>query len=121
MCDLSTFVVSCIVSDTTAATLAHTFIEQVLLTFGTCAVIVVDADSSFRGTFEAMCKILKVHFWPLAHNNHKGLPVEHYHRFLNKVVTISAEEQGTLQIISQVYKLAQYTWNSAPVHGTNIS
>ena len=121
MCDLSTFVVSSIASDTTAATLAHIFIEKVLLTFGTCAVIVVDADSSFRGTFEAMCKILKVHFWPLARGNHKGLSVEHYHRFLNKVVTISAEEQGTLHIIRQVYKLAQYAWNSAPVHGTDIS
>ncbi|GFH46278.1 hypothetical protein CTEN210_02752 [Chaetoceros tenuissimus] len=68
-----------------------------------------------------MCKILKVHFWPLAPGNHKGLSVEHYHRFLNKVVTISAEEQGTLHIIRQVYKLAQYAWNSAPVHGTDIS
>jgi hypothetical protein len=121
MCDLSTFVVSSITNDTKAETLARVFIEQVVLTFGTCAVIVVDADSSFRGTFEAMCSILKIRFWALARNNHKGLSVEHYHRFLNKIVTISSEEHGSVQIIHQVYKLAQYAWNSATIHGTDIT
>lgn len=92
-----------------------------MLTFGTCAISVVDADSSYRGTFKAMCSILKVCFWALARNNHKGLSVEHYHHFLNKIVTIASEEHGSIQVIHQVYKLAQYAWNSAQIHGTDIT
>lgn len=79
MCDLSQFIISTPIENQSAEHLARLFMEQVILTFGMCAVIVVEADNSFRGAFEQMCKILKIHFWPLAHNNHKGLSVEHYH------------------------------------------
>ena len=89
MCDLTQFVVFCILTDTTAAALSEIFMSQVVLSFGMVAIVVVDADSRFRSTFEAMCTMLKLTFWPLARGNHKGNSVERYHGFLNKAHTIA--------------------------------
>ena len=38
-----------------AEIIANTFMEEVALSFGMTAVIVVDADRKFRSTFEGMC------------------------------------------------------------------
>ena len=89
------FVISTLLEDATAALLAKAFMENVILSFGVCSVVVIDADSKFCGEFEAMCTILKIIVWPLARGNHKGLSVERYHRFLNKTQTIVGNDRGT--------------------------
>merc|ERR1711884_245058 len=66
MCDLTQFVISSLVTDPTASSLAKIFMENVVLSFGMVAVVVVDADSKFKGVFEELCKILKITLWPLA-------------------------------------------------------
>ena len=53
------------------------------------AIVVVDANNRFRSTFEDLCKMLKLTFWPLSRGNHKGNSVERYHCFPNKIHTIS--------------------------------
>ena len=55
MCDLTQFVISTLVKRGTAAYLAQLFMENVVLSFGIVAVVVVDADSNFLGVFKAMC------------------------------------------------------------------
>ena len=120
MCDLTQFIVSCILIDTRSEALSKIFIEQVILTFGMVAVVVVDADNRFRSTFEAMCKLLKLTFWPLSRGNHKGNSVERYHRFLNKTQTISGQDRGTHEVFHQNIKTSQYAWNSAPIDDTDI-
>ena len=62
MCDLTQFIVSCILIDTRSEALSNNIMERVILTFDMVAVVVVDADGHFRSTFEAMCKILKLAF-----------------------------------------------------------
>ena len=62
MCDLIQFIVSCIMIDTRSEALSKIFMEKIILTFGMVAVVVMDADSRFRSTFEAMCKLLKLTF-----------------------------------------------------------
>ena len=120
MCDLTQFVVSIVTSDTTAATLSQLIMEQVLLKYGMCAVIVVDAASNFRGIFEQMCSILSITFWPLARGNHHGLSVERYHRFLNKTQTIQGASIGTHINFRRTVLLSAYSWNSSPIDGTDI-
>lgn len=71
--------------------------EQVVLNFGMVAIVVVDADSRFLSKFEAMCKILKLTFWPLSRGNHKGNLVEHYHRFPNKHRLFMAKTEGLMK------------------------
>ena len=85
MCDLTQFIVSCILIDTRSEALSNLFMEQVILTFGIVAVAVMDADRWFLSTFEATYKPIKLTFWPLSRVNHKGKSVERYHRlFLTK-------------------------------------
>ena len=120
MCDLTQFVVSIPVTDITAASLAQIYMEQVILTFGISAVVVVDDGSTFKGAFRAMCESLKLTFWTLSKNNHQGLSVERYHRFLNKTQTITGNDRGTHITYLQNAKTSQYAWNSAPIDGTDI-
>ena len=78
--------------------------EEVVLSFGMVAVVVVDSDSRLRSAFEEMCKCLKIKFWPLARGNHKGNSVEKYHRFLNKTQYISGKYSGTHDVFIQNIK-----------------
>ena len=121
MCDLTQFIVSSVIENPIAASLAQLFMEDVVLTFGMVAVVVVDADSKFLGEFEEMCKALKMIFWPLARGNHKGMGVERYHRFINKTQTIVGNDRGTHETFIQNAKTSQYAWNSAPIDDTDIS
>ena len=78
MCDLAQFVISTIITNPNSTELARLFMEQVLLSYGMCSVVVVDAESKFQATFKDMCAKLNIMFWPLARGNHKGLSVERY-------------------------------------------
>ena len=95
MCNLTQLVISIIVDDACSEILAKLFIEQVVLSFGMVAVVVVDADGKFLSLFENMCLALGFIFWPLVRDNHKGNSVGKYHRFLNKTQTIVGADTGT--------------------------
>ena len=56
----------------------------------------------------------------LAKFNYKDLTGKNFHRFLNKSVTITAEERGTDDIFPPVGIEVGYAWNSTPIDGTNI-
>ena len=94
--------------------------EQVVLSFGMVAVVVVDADSKFLHFFKDMCKRLNINVWPLSRGNHKGRSVERYHRFLNKTQTINGEDRGSHHTFIENSKTSQYAWNSAPIDDTDI-
>ena len=85
-----------------------------------CHLIVLDDCTPFKGKFVAICQTLNLNYDILAKRNHKGLSVEHFHRFLNKSVTIAVEERGTNHIFVHVGIVTAYTWNSAPIDGTDI-
>ena len=92
------FVVVIPVPDETSATLASHFMQHISLKFGMCHRVVIDDGILFKGAFGAMCQALNLNYNVLAKRNRKGLSVEHFHRFLNKSVTIAAEERGTNDI-----------------------
>jgi len=95
MCNITQFVIATTTFNITSAHLATQFMEHVVLTFGMCAVIVLDDGSPFKGVFKVMCDILRIKYWVLARSNHKGLSVERFHRFVNKVETIAGTDRGT--------------------------
>ena len=72
MCDLTHFIISSIIKDTKAESLANFFMKEVVLSFFIIAVVVVDADIRFRGAFGEMCKFFQIKFCPLERRNHKG-------------------------------------------------
>ena len=120
MCDITQFAITMPTYQINAATMATLFMENVVLTFGMCAVVVIDDGSPFKGVFKEFCDILGMKYWCLARGNHKGLSVERLHRFLNKVMTIDGNDRGTHAGFIRTAKTAQYAWNSAPIDGTDV-
>ena len=64
--------------------------------------------------------MLNLNYDIFAKRNHKGLSVEHFHRFINKSVTIVAKELGTTNIFVPASIEARYTWNNEPIDSTDI-
>ena len=86
--------------------------QHVLLKFGICHLVILDDGSPFKGVFSAMCKALHINYEILAKRNHKGLLVKKFHRFLNKAITIAAEDRGTNDIfvaVTLVHFIFSYT------------
>ena len=94
LCNLPQFVVSTPTFDITAADLAKLFMEEVFLTFGMCAVVVVDDGSNFKGIFKEMCEHLKLTYCCISRGNHKSNSAKKYHRSLNKTQTITGTDRG---------------------------
>ena len=78
--------------------------EQVILTFGMVDVAVVDADSRFQSTFEAMCKLLKLTFWPLSRGNHKGKVLNVTIDFLTKLKLLVNRIEGHMRCFIRILK-----------------
>ena len=108
------------VPDEIYVTLVSHFMQHVLLKFGMCHLVVIDDSTPFKGAFVAMCQALNLNYDIVAKCNHKGLSVEYFHRFLNKSVTIAAEERGTNDICVPASIAPAYAWNSAPSDDTGI-
>jgi len=120
MCDMSQFVVVVPVPNESSATLASFFMQHVLMKFGLCQLVVLDDGISFKGAFIAMCDALNLNYDVLAKRIHKGLTVKHFHRFLNKSITISTEDCGTNDVFVPAGIATGYAWNSVPIDGTDI-
>ena len=54
MCGLTKFVISIIVDDACSEILSKLFMEEVVLSFGMVAVVIIDADSKFLSLFGKM-------------------------------------------------------------------
>ena len=85
-----------------------------------CHLVVIYDDTPFKGTFVAICTSLDLPYDILAKRNHKGLTVEHFHRFLNKAVTIVIEDRQSNDVFVPPGIAAGYAWNSASIDGTDI-
>ena len=120
MCNMIQCVVVVPVLNGSSATLAFYFMQHIFMKFGLCHLVDLDDGSPFKGAFIVMCDTLNLNYDVLAKLNHKGLTVEHFHRFINKSVTIATEDCGTNDIFVPAGINAGYAWNSAPIDGTDI-
>ena len=120
MCDMSQFVVVFSIPDESSATLDSYFMQYVLFKFGLCHLLILNGGISFKGTFIAMCEDLHLNHDVIAKRNHKFLTVKFFYRFLNKSVTIAAEERDTNDIYVLTGVAVGCTWNRLPNDGTYI-
>ena len=88
--------------------------------FDLCHLVILDNNTPFKASFITMCEALNLNHDVFAKCNHEGLTTKHFHRFLNKSVTIAAEERVTNDIFVPVGITVGYTWNIAPIDGTDI-
>ena len=121
MCYLTQFVVSTPTYNIAADNFAKLFMEEMFVNFGTCAVIVIDDGSTFKGTSQTMRKALKITYWCILRGNHKGNSVETFHHFLNKAQTITGGDWGKHAGFIQDAKTSQYDWNSSLIDYTDTS
>ena len=64
-----------------------------------------------------MCKSLKINYTILAKRNLKKLLVDKFHRFLNKAITIAAENRVTNDVFFAAGVAAGCALNSLPFKG----
>ena len=81
MYNMSQFFVVVHVPNETYITLADDLVQRVLTIFGICYLVVLDDGTPFKELFIAMCQSLNLNDNVPAKHNHKGLSVEHFHRF----------------------------------------
>ena len=62
MCDLTQFVVVVPVPGTTSTVIAKYFMQDVLLKFGICLLVVIDDGTPFKAAFTTACDSLKIPF-----------------------------------------------------------
>ena len=94
--------------------------ENVLLKFGLCLVVVVDDDSKFMSVFTQMCKALNIKIHRAAKRNHKAIGVERFHRFPNHSNTLVSHQRETHTCFVESSMIAAYAWNAMPIDGTDI-
>ena len=80
MCDMSYLVVVFSVPDENTVTLVSHFMQHVLMKFGLCHLVVLDG-TPLKKALIAIYQALNLKYDILAKRNHKGLSVEHVHRF----------------------------------------
>ena len=89
--------------------------QHILMKFGLCHLVVLDDGTPFKGDFITMCQALNLSYDIFAQCNHKRLSVENFRRFLNKSVTIAAEDRDTTNIFVPAGIATGYAWNNAPI------
>lgn len=109
VCDMSQLVAAVRVPDETSAILADHSMQYMLIKFGMCYLVVLDDGAPLNLNYNALAK-----------RNHKGFPVEYFHHFLNKSVTIAAEDRGTNNLFLSTGVTAGYASNSVPIDGIDI-
>ena len=66
--------------------------ENVLLKFDLCAIVVINTGSEFCGLFHKTCFMLNIRFRSDSKSIHKDVDVEQFHEFLNHSQRIFSEE-----------------------------
>ena len=94
--------------------------ENVVISFGIVAILIVNVESWFKSVFKDMYAAPGIIYCTLTRGNYKGTSVEKYHRFLNKTQVIAGQDRGTHGVFLQNAKTSQYAWNNAPIDGTDI-
>ena len=112
----STVAVQDISSDSMARnTFAHFFVPN-----GLPKLVLLDLGSENKGLVITMCGALGIRHHMVSPENHNGVLCERFHRYLNKVQRITAANTESFTQWAQGIAFAAYSWNAAPIDGTNI-
>ena len=88
--------------------------------FGLCHLVAFDDGTPFKGAFIAMFTAIDLNYDILAKRNHRGLTVEHFHRFLNKAVIIAMEGRKRNDFLVSTGIAVGCACNSERIDSTNI-
>ena len=94
---------------------------KIQLQFGFCYMIVLDKDSIFFGEFKEAVDLLQINCHVLLGGNHNPMLVKRVNCYLNKGLKIMTNEGDSVRVAMEAILLLLYTWNSAPIPGTDLS
>ena len=120
MCDIIQCVVDLPISGYTSAIINQCFMQDVFMNFGLYHLVLIDEGTLFKSIFTAMCDCVTINYQVVATYNHKGVSIERFHRFLNKVGTIAFNDRDTVSMFVKVVITVVYTWSSAPIDSISI-
>ena len=76
MCDIIQFIITVPLSGCTSAIISQYVMQDVLMKFGLCHLVVIDDIILFKSDFTAMCDYLIINYEVVTKRNHKGVSVE---------------------------------------------
>ena len=79
MCDMTQFIVMASIQNLEASHIVGVFMENVLLKFGLCVMVVVDEGKAFCSIFKDMCRLLNIRCQTVSKRNYKAVGVERFH------------------------------------------
>ena len=83
--------------------------------------MIIDDWSNFKGILTGVCEYLKMLVYLLAKRNNNSHSVEHFHRVLDKTITIASEDRGHQQSnFTAVANAIAFAWNSAAIDNTDV-
>jgi hypothetical protein len=91
------------------------------LRYGLSHLMIIDADSKFKGEFVKAAELLKIKLHPVARGNHDAILVERFNRFLNSSLLMFNNDRKSNRVFLEGAMMCTYAWNSAPVAGTDLS
>ena len=112
----STVILQTATSDSVARACFATF----FVPNGLPKLVLLDAGSENKGELISMCETLRIKFHTVSPEEHNGILCERFHRYLNKVQKISAADSQSYNQWAQGVMFATYSWNAAPIDGTNL-
>ena len=119
MRDIAQFVIIVPISGCTFAVITQHIMQDVLMKFGLCHLVVIDNGTLSKSVFTAMYDCLTINYEVVAKRNHKSVLVEIFYRFLNKSVTIASNDRDTVSIFAESGITTAYSWKNAPTDYTD--
>ena len=117
---MTQFVASMVLSHVNSAELARTFMEELLLTFSICLIVVIDNDVKFKAVFEYMAKSLSIRLHRVGMQYYKVISMERYHNFINHNTKIISSTRQTHKCFVEVGHISTYARNAIPIDKTDI-
>jgi hypothetical protein len=82
--------------------------------------LVINADSKFKGEFIKAAKLLKIKRHPVAQGTHNTSIVKRFNRFLNLLILVFNNDRKSNHVFLEGIMMCCYIWNSAPVAGPQL-
>jgi len=120
LCTMTGFVSVTLLSSMEAQEVARKAFAAFFVPNGLPKLVLIDAGTENKGALVDMCETLGIKYHVVSPENHNGILCERFHRYLNKVQKIMAANAQSATQWAQNIQFAAYSWNAAPIDGTNI-
>jgi hypothetical protein len=114
------FASAAILQSATSDNVARACFATFFVPNGLPKLVLIDAGSENKGELVSMCRTLGIKYHMVAPEQHNGILCERFHRYLNKVQRIGAADSQSYTQWAQGVMFATYSWNAAPIDGTNL-